>query len=88
MPHKSEKRRLKFDIRRFDADFRRVCKTKGLTLKQASIATGVHQDTLYFMKCINGIPDTISMASLCKWSGLNIGDYSIDTEEWWKGFLK
>jgi hypothetical protein len=73
---RAEERLVGFDTTRFDADFRRVCADRGVSLKEAAFQIGLHTDTLYFIKCLRAVPGGATLAAMCKWSGLSAADYS------------
>ena len=72
--------RLAFDLDKFHYDLLRACRDKGTNRRKLAVEIGVSEDTLYFITTKNAIPSTVAMAAICKWGGLDIGDYSIDLE--------
>jgi transcriptional regulator with XRE-family HTH domain len=73
------KRRLAFDAVRFECDLHAIARQRGLSMHKLSFEVGVHSATLSHMR--RGVtPDGPNLAALCKWSGLNAADYSIDRE--------
>jgi hypothetical protein len=73
--------RLSFDAQRVYADLEAIVKSRGLSMLRFSYEVGVHATTLSRMKN-NGMGlDGVNLAALCKWSGLNAADYSIDREQ-------
>jgi transcriptional regulator with XRE-family HTH domain len=74
-------RRIGFALVKFNADIRRICKDREMSLRGMAEETGVREDTIYYMQCKGSVPDGTALAALCKWSGLKIGDYSIDLLE-------
>jgi hypothetical protein len=74
-------RRLSFDAQRFYIDLEAKVKARGLSMLRFSYEVGVNSATLSRMKN-NGMGlDGVNLAALCKWSGLNAADYSIDWEK-------
>jgi DNA-binding XRE family transcriptional regulator len=79
--HRTHRCRLAFDLERFDIDLRRVCNKRGISRRKAAIEIGVREDTLYFITHKHQVPSGVTMAAICKWSGLNCADYSINLED-------
>jgi len=62
-------------------DLRFICIERDISLKIMCEKIGVNRRTITAMHGGVGTPDGASLAALCKWSGLDVADYSIDLEE-------
>lgn len=80
MPQRKEPRRIGFDTKKFENDLRRVCAQRRISIARMALEVGVNNSTLSYMFSQGCVPDGINLAALSKWSGLNIGDYSVNLE--------
>lgn len=74
-------RRLGFDIARFDVDLIRACNARGLSRRKAAVEIGLPENTLYCITHRRAIPSGVGLAAICRWSGLDAADYSIDLDD-------
>lgn len=80
MAKRKEPRRIAFDVKKFENDLRRVCAERQITVARMALEIGVNNSSLSYMFSQRSVPDGVNLAALAKWSGLNIGDYSINLE--------
>lgn len=76
-----KRRRLAFNITQFDIDLYRVCNSRGISRRKAAEVIGIPANSLYCITHRGAIPSGVGLAAICKWSGLNAADYSIDLGE-------
>lgn len=79
-PQARKPRRFAFDSAGLHAEIKRVAQERGLSMWQVHIETGVDSATLSRMRSKGEVPDGINLASLARWSGIDVGAFSIDLE--------
>ena len=76
MPRVVSTRTIAFDLERFDKDLRNIAHDRWKTLAQVARETGVDVSTIHKL-ALGCVPDGVSLAALCAWSGLDAGKYSV-----------
>jgi len=69
---------LAFDIDAFNLDVIRACNRAGISRRKLSLETGVKTDVIYRMTG-GYAPTARDLSALCKWAGLDVALYSIES---------
>lgn len=75
-PHRN--RTIDFDVAGFARAIEAVVRQRGTTFVALAYESGVHEDTVYKMRCMHRVPDGVGLAALGKWSGIDPSRFSID----------
>ena len=82
MAKRKEERRLSFDSWGLLMALKKVAKERGVSINQMCEESGVNSSTISYMSSAKKqVPDGRNLAALVKWSGVDIGRFSIDREK-------